>query len=47
MLYKLEMLVYGTNGIKKYQCIIECRNGKFIADSVYIFLNPSLASHNN
>jgi len=32
MKYKLEKPVYGTIGTDKYQCIIEWRNGKFIAD---------------
>ncbi|GAB2814596.1 (4Fe-4S)-binding protein [Ferruginibacter profundus] len=32
MQYKLEKPVHGTIGTKKYQCNIEWRNGKFIAD---------------
>ena len=32
MEYKLDKPVYGTIGIDKYECIIEWRNGKFIAD---------------
>ena len=32
MQYKLEKPVHGTIGITKYQCNIEWRNGKFIAD---------------
>lgn len=32
MQYKLEKPVQGTIGITKYQCTIEWRNGKFIAD---------------
>ena len=32
MQYKLENPVHGTIGITKYQCTIEWRNGKFIAD---------------
>jgi len=30
--YKFEKLVYGISGIINYQCTIEWRNGKFIAD---------------
>jgi putative redox protein len=32
MQYKLEKPVRGTIGIVRYQCTIEWRNGKFIAD---------------
>src|SRR5215510_5084139 len=32
MKYKLEKPVRGFIETKKYQCTIECRNGKFIAD---------------
>src|SRR5438046_283915 len=32
MKYKFEKPVYGTIGSEKYQCTIEWRNGKFIAD---------------
>ena len=32
MKYKLEKPVHGTIGTEKYQCTIEWRNGKFIAD---------------
>jgi putative redox protein len=32
MIYKLEKPVHGTAGVEKYQCTIEWRNGKFIAD---------------
>ncbi|MBO9683245.1 MAG: (4Fe-4S)-binding protein [Flavisolibacter sp.] len=32
MKYKMEKPVHGTIGTDKYQCIIEWRNGKFIAD---------------
>ncbi|MFT3823982.1 MAG: (4Fe-4S)-binding protein [Chitinophagaceae bacterium] len=32
MKYKLEKPVHGTIGTEKYQCSIEWRNGKFIAD---------------
>jgi len=32
MKYKFEKPVRGINGIEKYQCTIEWRNGKFIAD---------------
>jgi len=32
MKYKFEKPVHGTIGIEKYQCTIEWRNGKFIAD---------------
>lgn len=32
MKYKLEKPVQGTIGTDKYQCIIEWRNGKFVAD---------------
>jgi len=36
MNYKLEKPVHGTNGIERYQCTIEWRNGKFIADEPMI-----------
>jgi putative redox protein len=32
MQYKFEKPIHGISGIKKYQCTIEWRNGKFIAD---------------
>src|SRR5215813_1093734 len=32
MKYKLEKPVQGSIGKKKYECVIEWRNGKFIAD---------------
>ena len=32
MQYKLDKPVHGTIGTEKYQCSIEWRNGKFIAD---------------
>jgi putative redox protein len=32
MQYKLENAVHGSIGTEKYQCTIEWRNGKFIAD---------------
>ena len=32
MEYKFQKPVHGTIGIEKYQCTIEWRNGKFIAD---------------
>jgi putative redox protein len=32
MKYKLEKPVHATTGKEKYQCIVEWRNGKFIAD---------------
>lgn len=32
MQYKLEKPVRGENGVEKYQCVIEWRNGTFIAD---------------
>ena len=32
MHYKFEKPLHGTSGIEKYQCTIEWRNGKFIAD---------------
>ena len=32
MKYKLEKPVAATIGTEKYQCIVEWRNGKFIAD---------------
>src|SRR5256885_16558216 len=32
MKYKFEKPVHGSNGDQKYQCTIEWRNGKFIAD---------------
>lgn len=32
MIYKLEKPVHGSIGTEKYQCTIEWRNGKFVAD---------------
>lgn len=32
MQYKLDKPVHGENGVEKYQCTIEWRNGSFIAD---------------
>lgn len=32
MKYKLEKPVHGTIGTERYQCVIEWRNGKFVAD---------------
>ncbi|MBI1782653.1 MAG: hypothetical protein HYR66_15020 [Sphingobacteriales bacterium] len=32
MQYKLEKPVHGTIGTEKYKCVVEWRNGKFIAD---------------
>lgn len=32
MQYKLEKPVHGTIGLVKYKCVVEWRNGKFIAD---------------